>query len=84
MEIHAVCPEFIVFSAPTDNHIGKSEAEQLIRELLNINHIPQWSSICIDIFTGDENALFFAYPLHEIKLTLAPYALPFLEQYFTE
>lgn len=84
MKIYSVSDKCAAFSTESGENAGIREAEKILRKLLDSKHLKQWKQIHFDVFAGNASTLFLAYPEPEIKITVAPYALPFIQEYFTE
>lgn len=83
MNIYHISSKCAVFTASAREKIGKTEAESLVKRMLAEKHM-QWCNIGLDMFCSGEDVLFIAYPVDGLKITIAPYALPFIAEYFTE
>ena len=60
------------------------QAEQAVRHALSVCGYAPWESMSIEIFEGDEVSLLIASPRREPEVCIADYALPFINEYFTE
>lgn len=84
MIIHALCDKYAAFSLEHGSTAGKTEAERMLRKALEEYNVEPWGRIHIDAYCAGGRSLFIAYPESETKISLAAYALPFLNDYFTE
>ncbi len=84
MKIHTVCSEFIAFSLSGAELMGESEATDFVREQLRESLLPCWHNISVEVFAGSGEALYLAHPLDSMKISIAPFLMPFIEEYFTE
>ena len=84
MEIYTVNRKYMAFSLSGCEILGEAEAESFVKKLLEQWHLPCWQKIAIEVFAGQDEALYLAHPAPEIKISVAPYLLPFLGEYFTE
>ena len=64
--------------------LSAQTAKNIINELLKKNTGLVWDEMYIDIFSGKSGSLLLARPKVITKMSIAPYALPFLKDYFTE
>lgn len=60
------------------------QAEQAVRHALSVCGYQPWESMSIEIFEGPEISLLIASPIQEPEVRIADYALPFINEYFTE
>ena len=84
MEIHYLSQFGIVFSIEATVGPNREEAEKCIKKILNSAGLTPWNNICIDYYGINNKNICFAYPCEYSKISIAPYALPFIEEYFTE
>lgn len=84
MKIHTATANYVAFSLSENELIGETEALKLVKAILNERLLPCWENISIEIFTGSHGALCLAHPMEEIKISVSPFLLPFLNEYFTE
>ena len=84
MVIYVLCEKYAAFSPDCGAELGIDEAEKLLRKLLDDRNITPWKRIHIDVYGIPGQSLYIAYPEAEMKIRLAEYALPFIEEYFTE
>jgi len=84
MKIYCLNESCAAFSAEKGEILCCAEAEKLIRSLITQNNMVQWVGMSVDVFCCEEEYLYVARPLNEIKIRLADYALPFISEYFTE
>lgn len=59
-------------------------AEAMVRRLLEDTHLRRWSGMHIEIFPAHASALLLARPENTLRISIAGYALPYLQEYFTE
>lgn len=62
--------------------IDPDSARALVREARRSGGLDGWDSMSLSIFSGRGGLLVLAAPENSIHITLADYALPFLEEYF--
>ena len=59
-------------------------ADKLLRYALRCGGKSPWVKTEIDTIAGKRETLLIARPLPLLSVRIAPYALPFLQEYFTE
>jgi len=84
MKVHTVCSKYIVFSLSNNEIMGENETMEFVRKQLKEKHIPSWNNISIEVFTGSGEALYFVHPQDYLKISVASFLLPFIDEYFTE
>lgn len=84
MKIHAVCQNYIVFSSTENEIMNETETKDFVRKQLQEKLIPSWNNISIEVFTGSGEALYLAHPIDSLKISIAPFLLPYMRDYFTE
>ena len=84
MTIHTISKNCAAFSLPLGELGSKDDMERLCRREMEKHKLKPWRSMHIDIFTSSDTALCLAYPKEYEEIHLAPYAIPFLREYFTE
>ena len=84
MEIYYLSPYGIAFSAEAGVLINREETKDYIQQALISAGFAAWSNMCIDFYGIKDENICFAYPCEYSKISIAPYALPFIEEYFTE
>lgn len=84
LQIHVLCDSYAVFTLEENNFVEKKAAENLLRRAMCEKHLKQWENIHFEVFCGKHGTLYLAFPENGIKIHIAPYALPFLNEYFTE
>ena len=83
MEIYCINRRCAAFCTEPGEILSITQAEETVKKLLKDSKIDNWPCINIDVFCSDEKMLYLAYPGDELKITIAPYALPFIAEYFT-
>ena len=84
MKIHAISNSCAAFSLPLNELVGEDDMEKLCRRIIENHKLKPWPGMNIDVFTNSDTALCLAYPAKCGKIHIAPYALPYLKEYFTE
>lgn len=75
---------YVTLLIHNDENMTPAQAEQAVRHALAVCGYTPWESMSIDIFQGPEGSLLIACPKQEPEVHIAPYALPFFNEYFTE
>lgn len=83
MKIYCVNSRCVAFSTAAGKCLSRADAEDMVKKLLSKNHMEPWSTIHIDMFSSGDAKLCLAYPGQAMKISIAPYALPFIADYFT-
>jgi len=65
-------------------NITTQQAEQAVRHALSVCGYRPWENMSIEIFEGPELSLLIASHRPEPEVHIADYALPFINEYFTE
>lgn len=84
MKICAVSDSFVALAFNEGEAIDSTSAEAMVRCELERRHKGQWKSVEIDLFTAGDSVLLLARPGKLSRVYIAPYALPWLMDYFTE
>ncbi len=84
MEIHTANSHYVAFSLAGTEIMGEAEAVKTVKRILRERLIPCWNNISVEIFMGPNGALCLAHPTNELKISISPFLLPFLNEYFTE
>ncbi len=83
MKLQLVCKKYIIFTLPYDEFMGEDKIKDAVRKIQSDNSLPIWKNIKIDAYSYGKEFLYFVYPDEIQKICLAPYALPYLNEYFT-
>ena len=83
MEICTVSSRCVAIVLDGNMNFDHRSAERLVRRLLEHRKLV-WKAMYIDVFTYDDRTLLLARPEEITKVYIAPYALPWLADYFTE
>ena len=84
MKICTVSDSFVALILDGDIQIDSASAEAMVRHELERMHKLQWLSMQIDCFAAGDNVMLLARPGDISRVYIAPYALPWLKDYFTE
>lgn len=84
MEYEVVDENIVVVLLHNEDGIAPSQAKALVRTALSYCGLEPWCTIDIDIFPGRDETLLIAKPGIFYKTSVADYALPFFNRYFTE
>ncbi len=83
MKLQLVCNKCIIFTLAYCEFIAEDKIKDAVRKIQRDNSLPIWKNIKIDAYSCGKEFLFFVYPDEIQKICLAPYALPYLNEYFT-
>ncbi len=84
MTVHSVCERYAAFSVSSSETFNVRDIGTTLRNILMMNNIKPWSQIHVDVFSGGDETMYLAYPENGLSISIAPYALPFIKEYFTE
>lgn len=84
MELYCINESCAAFGAEEGACIGHREAEIYIRRIIRERKLKGWDNINIDMFCAGKRRLFIAWPGGRLEFRIAPYAIPFIAEYFTE
>lgn len=55
-----------------------NEAARLVRSALELSGLEAWPKIELEMYPSGENTLIIARPAHDVSVSIADYAIPFL------
>ena len=84
MEIYCINERCAAFSLASGEKFSREDAEKLVKSLISSKNIENWDTIHIDMFACGCRRLYIAYPDARLRISIAPYALPYISEYFTE
>lgn len=78
-----VTDNYVAILVEGDDIIGRNRAAAIVNTALVSHGLMPWQDICIDLFTGKGCSLIVARPGNISDVSVADYALPFLQDYLT-
>jgi len=84
MKICAVTGRCVALMLDKAAPIDSDSAQSLVRRVLEQRNMPVWNAMYIDVFTGNDRSMLLARPETISRVSIAPYALPWFMDYFTE
>lgn len=84
MDFCSANDSFVALILDESIHLDPQIAETLVRRELKNRKIKEWVNMYIDVFTAGGLCLLLARPNNITKISLAPYVIPWLMDYFTE
>ena len=84
MEIYCINERCAAFCIDSTERFSRKDAEELVKSLISTKKLESWETIHIDMFACGCRRLYLAYPDARLKISIAPYALPYISEYFTE
>lgn len=84
MKVQIVCGKYIVITVPVVDVIGADEIKDAVHKILRQHSLPLWERMKVEIYCNGEECLYFIFPEQSEKIYIASYAIPYLDEYFTE
>jgi len=84
MMICSVSDSFVALDLDKSSPVDCASAEAMVRGELEKQKKDQWKSMEIDCFAAGNSIFLLARPGEISRVYIAPYALPWLMDYFTE
>ena len=84
MKVQIVCEKYIVIKMPGVDMIGADKIKDEVHKILRHHYLPIWENMRAEVYCNGEECLYFIFPESSEKIYLASYAIPYLDEYFTE
>ena len=84
MTVYTVGSDCIAFSLTANELAGEEEMKTIVKKILKDNLLPVWDNFVVEIYTGVCGSLCLARPKPKINITVSPFLLKYLMEYFTE